>query len=107
MALPFAVLAALLINTWATISLRQRNYAWRLLVHLTVWCACGWVAYTIDSMHSSAGQEARVAALYQNFTSALLGGGILFVCIHDGLISLGTAFLHWSILKMRRQAKLN
>jgi hypothetical protein len=104
MALPFAVLAALCINTCATIFMRKLAWAWRILAHITVWCAFGFIAYTVDDAHS-VGDEARFTAIYRNFSSSLAGGGILFVLMHDAIVSLVVSFLRWSILKMRKEYK--
>ncbi|WP_050030698.1 hypothetical protein [Verrucomicrobium sp. BvORR034] len=104
MVLPFAVLAALFVNTCATILMHKLAGAWRMLIHIAVWCTFGFIAYIVDYAHS-VGDEARFAAIYSNFTSALAGGGFLFVFMHDGIVSLVVSFLRWSILKMRRMRR--
>ncbi|WP_038159616.1 hypothetical protein [Verrucomicrobium sp. BvORR106] len=104
MALPFAVLAALFVNTCATIFMHKLAWAWRMLTHLAVWSAFGFIAYTVDCTHS-AGNDVRLALVYQNFTSALAAGGFLFVWMHDGMVSLVVSFLRWSFLKMRRMLR--
>lgn len=81
--------------------MRNLNPAWRMLTHMAVWCAFGYIAYTIDYWRS-AGDEARFTAIYQNFSSGLAGGGILFVFMHDTIVSLVVAFLRWAFFELRR-----
>lgn len=104
MVFPVAVLAALCVNTCATIFMHKLAGAWRMLTHIAVWCSFVFIAYTVDYAHS-AGDEVRFTAIYRNFTSAFAGGGVLFVVMHDGIVSLVVSIVRWSFLKIRRMRR--